>query len=290
MRGMSGSAQPAIGEISTLGLVVNPERDDAAEAAAAVRAWAARCGVLVVEPKSSDEGAFATADLVVSLGGDGTVLRAVQMIGDAGAPVLGVNCGTLGYLTTIEPDEVVDVLDEALRGEMPRGGSIDERMLLRVEVNTARGETHTLRGLNEMVVEKVESGHTVRLEVAIDDDHFATYSADGLIVATPTGSTAYSLSARGPVVSPSHRALIVTPVSPHMLFDRALVLDPRQTVRITVRGHRGVSLAIDGLRFVALEPDDVVEVTADPHVARFLQVGKRGFHQILRDKFGLGAD
>ena len=141
-----------------------------------------------------------------------------------------------------------------------------------------------------MVVEKVESGHTVRLEVAINDDHFATYSADGLIVATPTGSTAYSLSARGPVVSPAHRALVVTPVSPHMLFDRALVLDPRQTVRVTVRGHRCVSLAVDGLRFVELNPGDVVEATADPHVARFLQVGKRGFHQILRDKFGLGDD
>ena len=285
MKGMS-----AIRDLTTLGLVVNPERDDAAAAAAAVRSWAAAHGVVVVEPKSSDDGAFSTADLVVSLGGDGTVLRAVQMVGDASAPVLGVNCGTLGYLTTIEPDEVVDVLNDVKRGTMPRGGSIDERMLLRAEVTTSTGLTHTLRGLNEMVVEKVESGHTVRLEVAIDADHFATYSADGLIVATPTGSTAYSLSARGPVVSPSHRALVVTPVSPHMLFDRALVLDPRQTVRITVQGHRGVSLAVDGLRFVELNPGDVVQVTADPHVARFLQVGQRGFHQILRDKFGLGAD
>jgi NAD+ kinase len=283
------------GEITSLGLVVNPERDDAAAAASAVRSWAAANGVVVVEPKPADNAAFAgvsfdDVDLVVSLGGDGTVLRAVQMIGDATAPVLGVNCGTLGYLTTIEPDEVIDVLDEVHRGSMPRGGSVDERMLLRVAVTTSDGVAHTLRGLNEMVVEKVESGHTVRLEVAIDHDHFATYSADGLIVATPTGSTAYSLSARGPVVSPAHRALVVTPVSPHMLFDRALVLDPRQTVRVTVRGHRGVSLAVDGLRFVELNPGDVVEVTADPHVARFLQVGKRGFHQILRDKFGLGDD
>jgi len=285
MRGMS-----AIGELSTLGLVVNPERDDAAAAADAIRRWAATKGLAVIEPKTSDEGAFAAVDLVVSLGGDGTVLRAVQMVGGSGVPVLGVNCGTLGYLTTIEPDEVIEVLDEVSGGSMPRGGSIEERMLLRVEVSTSAGVSHTLRGLNEMVVEKVESGHTVRLEVAIDADHFATYSADGLIVATPTGSTAYSLSARGPVVSPSHRALVVTPVSPHMLFDRALVLDPRQTVRVTVRGHRGVSLAVDGLRFVELNPGDVVEVTADPHVARFLQVGQRGFHQILRDKFGLGDD
>jgi NAD+ kinase len=277
-------------ELRMLGLVVNPERDDATAAARAVRAWATTHGVVVLEPRSSDAGAFDAVNLVVSLGGDGTVLRAVQMIGDATSPVLGVNCGTLGYLTTIEPDEVVEVLDELARGAMPRGGTIDERMLLRVEVTTSDGVAHTLRGLNEMVVEKVDSGHTVRLEVSIDNDHFATYSADGLIVATPTGSTAYSLSARGPVVSPSHRALVVTPVSPHMLFDRALVLDPRQTVLVTVRGHRCVSLAVDGLRFVELNPGDVVRVTADTHVARFLQVGKRGFHQILRDKFGLGDD
>lgn len=267
-----------------IGLVVNPERDDAVATAASIRSWATSHGIAVVD----DE--FSGADVVVSLGGDGTVLRAVQMIADSSAPVLGVNCGTLGYLTTIEPDEVVAVLEALRNGTIPADASVDERMLLRVDVSKVDGSRHILRGLNEMVVEKVESGHTVRLEVAISGEHFATYSADGLIVATPTGSTAYSLSARGPVVSPAHRALIVTPVSPHMLFDRALVLDPAESVTVTVRGHRAVSLAVDGLQFVGLDPGDTVTVTADPHVARFVQVGRRGFHQILREKFGLGVD
>ncbi|MEY2626547.1 MAG: inorganic polyphosphate/ATP-NAD kinase [Actinomycetota bacterium] len=279
MKAVNGSI-----ELRVLGLVVNPERDDAVSTAAAIRTWAADRGVAISDSDMSN------VDLVVSLGGDGTVLRAVQLVGDSRAPVLGVNCGTLGYLTTIEPEEVFAVLESLHGGSMPVDGSIDERMLLRVEVTKVDGTRHTLRGLNEMVVEKVESGHTVRLEVAIDGAHFATYSADGLIVATPTGSTAYSLSARGPVVSPAHRALILTPVSPHMLFDRALVLDPAETVSISVRGHRSVSLAVDGLQFVALDPDDVVVVTADPHIARFIQVGRRGFHQILREKFGLGVD
>ena len=267
-----------------IGLVVNPERDDAVATASSIRSWATSHGIAVVD----DE--FSGADVVVSLGGDGTVLRAVQMIADSSAPVLGVNCGTLGYLTTIEPDEVVGILEALRKGTIPADASVDERMLLCVEVSKVDGSRHTLRGLNEMVVEKVESGHTVRLEVAISGEHFATYSADGLIVATPTGSTAYSLSARGPVVSPAHRALIVTPVSPHMLFDRALVLDPAESVTVTVRGHRAVSLAVDGLQFVGLDPGDTVVVTADPHVARFVQVGRRGFHQILREKFGLGVD
>lgn len=267
-----------------IGLVVNPERDDAVATAATIRSWAASHGIGIVDED------FSSADVVVSLGGDGTVLRAVQMVADSSAPVLGVNCGTLGYLTTIEPDDVVGVLESLRKGAIPADASVDERMLLRVDVVKVDGSRHTLRGLNEMVVEKVESGHTVRLEVGISGEHFATYSADGLIVATPTGSTAYSLSARGPVVSPAHRALILTPVSPHMLFDRALVLDPAESVTVTVRGHRAVSLAVDGLQFVGLDPGDTVTVTADPHVARFVQVGRRGFHQILREKFGLGVD
>ena len=270
--------------LTALGLVVNPERADAIATASHIRAWAKSRGVAVSEDDMS------RVDLVVSLGGDGTVLRAVQMVGDSSAPVLGVNCGTLGYLTTIEPEDAIEVLESLYAGTLPTTEKIDERMLLRVDVSKVDGSRHTLRGLNEMVVEKVESGHTVRLEVAIDGEHFATYSADGLIVATPTGSTAYSLSARGPVVSPAHRALILTPVSPHMLFDRALVLDPAQSLSVAVRGHRSVSLAVDGLQFVALDPGDTVVVSADPHVARFIQVGRRGFHQILREKFGLGVD
>jgi len=270
--------------LSALGLVVNPERDDEVATASHIRAWAKARGVSVSDDNMSN------VDLVVSLGGDGTVLRAVQLVGDSLAPVLGVNCGTLGYLTTIEPEDAIEVLESLHAGTLPTAGKVDERMLLRVEVSKVDGSRHTLRGLNEMVVEKVESGHTVRLEVAIDNEHFATYSADGLIVATPTGSTAYSLSARGPVVSPAHRALILTPVSPHMLFDRALVLDPAESVSVAVRGHRSVSLAVDGLQFVALDPGDTVVVSADSHVARFIQVGRRGFHQILRVKFGLGVD
>ena len=104
------------------------------------------------------------------------------------------------------------------------------------------------RALNEAVVEKAESGHTVRLLARIDGEPFTYYAADGLIVATPTGSTAYSLSARGPVVSPRHRAMLLTPVSPHMLFDRTLVLDPTETIEIEVSGHRVAELVLDGAR------------------------------------------
>jgi NAD+ kinase len=141
--------------------------------------------------------------------------------------------------------------------------------------------------LNEAVVEKQEAGHTVRLLVRIDGAPFTSYAADGLIIATPTGSTAYSLSARGPVVSPKHRALLLTPVSPHMLFDRSLVLDPDERVEIEVLGHRPVTLSIDGRTAASLTEGDILVVKASTAVARFVRFGERRFHQILKTKFGL---
>jgi len=276
--------------LERLALVVNAERDDALDTAREVREWGTNNNVTVVDEDQLGGAGASSIDLLVSLGGDGTVLRALHLLNGTAVPVLGVNFGTLGYLTTIEPQQLLEVLGQLHAGAVPANSSIEERMMLGVEVTHVDGSMHTLRALNEMVVEKVESGHTVRLEVAIDGNIFATYSADGVIVATPTGSTAYSLSARGPVVSPQHRAMILTPVSPHMLFDRALVLDPSEDITITVRGHRGVSLAVDGLLFVEMAAGDVARVTSDAKNARFLQIGSPRFHQILREKFGLGAD
>ncbi len=141
--------------------------------------------------------------------------------------------------------------------------------------------------LNEGVVEKLESGHTVRLQVSIDGAPFTSYAADGLILSTPTGSTAYSLSARGPVLSPRLRALLLTPVSPHMLFDRSLVLDPTEALEVEVIGHRPAALSIDGQPAATLGQGDKVTVSPSANVARFVRFEGRRFHQILKAKFGL---
>ena len=127
----------------------------------------------------------------------------------------------------------------------------------------------------------------MRLLVDIDGAPFTSYAADGLIVATPTGSTAYSLSARGPVISPTHRAMLLTPVSPHMLFDRALVLDPDEDVAIEVMGHRPVVLSLDGVRVAGLSEGDTVRCRPSDSSAIFVRFGPRRFHQILKAKFGL---
>ena len=229
------------------------------------------------------ERPIADADLVLSLGGDGTILRSVRLLEGAPVPVLGVNLGSLGYLTQVEPDRLTDSLDRFGSGSEAGEWTLDCRMMLDVAVN---GDV-VGRALNEAVVEKAESGHTVRLLARIDGEPFTYYAADGLIVATPTGSTAYSLSARGPVVSPRHRAMLLTPVSPHMLFDRTLVLDPSEIIEIEVSGHRVAELVLDGQTVTALDDGDVVACTPSDSTANFVRFGNERYHQILKAKFGL---
>jgi NAD+ kinase len=218
-------------------------------------------------------------DFAVSLGGDGTMLRTVDIVAADGVPVLGVNVGQLGYLTEVEPADLFVALEKILAGE----GAVEERMLLDVSVE---GGPHTL-ALNEMVVEKTPTGHTVRLSVSIDDEFFTTYAADGLIVATPTGSTAYSFSARGPIVDPAHRAMVITPVSPHMLFDRSMVLAPEASIRLEVTGFRQATVSADGRRLGVLDEGQGVVCTAAALPARLIRFSGNNFHRILKQKFGL---
>jgi NAD+ kinase len=234
-----------------------------------------------------------SAGLALSLGGDGTMLRAVKMLRGAGVPIIGVNIGLLGYLTEVEPPALTAALERWDAGSDDGEWRIEERMMLDAALHRAGGGdgagnvVETWTALNEAVVEKQEAGHTVRLLVRIDGAPFTSYAADGLIIATPTGSTAYSLSARGPVVSPKHRALLLTPVSPHMLFDRSLVLDPDEEVEIELIGHRPATFSIDGWTSASLAEGDVIVVRSSTAVARFVRFGERRFHQILKSKFGL---
>lgn len=282
--------------MAAVGIVLHHERGQAAELAAETAARLLAAGHTVRMPEvdagiagltelGCDEASLADGlDLAVSLGGDGTMLRTVDLVSGAGVPVLGVNVGQLGYLTDIEPADMGSALDRFLSGE----GTIEVRMLLSVGVQRAGDtevEQHT--ALNEAVLEKTPTGHTVRLDVEVDDEFFTTYVADGLIVATPTGSTAYAFSARGPIVAPTHHALLLTPVSPHMLFDRTLVLDPGATLTLSVTGHRAATLSVDGRNLGELSEGDRVICTAAERSARIVTFGQRDFLRILKAKFGL---
>lgn len=231
-----------------------------------------------------DDNLAAGADLAVSLGGDGTMLRTFDLVARSGVPVLGVNIGQLGYLTEFEAADAVLAVEKALSGDLP----VEERMMITTGIERRDGHLEgSWLGLNEAVLEKKAQGHTVRLEVHLDGVTFATYAADGLIVSTPTGSTAYSMSARGAIVDPTHHALQLTPVAPHMLFDRSLLLRPDTVVRITVVGDRAANLSIDGRNLAALgEGDTLIAATSDT-VARVVTSGTRSFHEVLKSKFGL---
>jgi NAD+ kinase len=227
-----------------------------------------------------DDGSVADGcDVAVSLGGDGTMLRTVDVVAAKGVPVLGVNVGQLGYLTDVEPHELFNALDRVFKGQH----RIEERMLLDVRLSEG---IHTL-ALNECVVEKTPTGRTVRVRVVLNDEFFTNYAADGVIVATPTGSTAYSFSARGPIVDPVHRAMVVTPVSPHMLFDRSMVLAPDATVRLELDGHRPATVSVDGRHLAELTDGQSVTCTAASIPARLVRCSDHNFHRILKAKFGL---
>jgi NAD+ kinase len=234
---------------------------------------------LGVDPLAFPDG----LDVVISLGGDGSMLRAIDQSYDAGVAVLGVNVGQMGYLTEVEPADLDGALARLLVGDY----QIDERMVLSVRVDSAGPATGRWYALNEAVMEKTRTGHMARLEVWINGAFFTTYAADGVIVATPTGSTAYSFSSRGPIVSPRHRCLLLTPVSPHMLFDRSLVLDAEEELRFTVTDTNGALMTVDGRELGHLDADDIVTCTAGPKPARIVSFARRDFHQILKAKFGL---
>jgi len=279
-------------------IVAHHERADVAILAMSIARWLGERGHSVWMTPSDAEALdlfefastrpAAEASLVLTLGGDGTMLRAVRLLEGATVPLLGVNLGWLGYLTEVEPPEVLDALERFFAGEVAGRWSPDERMMLQIRARTRSGEAlGSWMALNEVVVEKRESGHTIRLLVSIDGEAFTSYSTDGMVVSTPTGSTAYSLSARGPIVSPRHRALLLTPVAPHTLFDRSLVLDPSEIVDLEVIGHREAVVSVDGQRAAVLGDGDVVTCAPAATSARFVRFSDRRFHQILKAKFGL---
>ena len=218
-------------------------------------------------------------DLAVSLGGDGSMLRAVTAVADDGVPVLGVNYGSLGYLTGIQPEAAAQAIEQFLAGDY----IIEERIRLRCRL----GDGTEVSALNEAIVEKVDSGRTVNLAVHIDGEFFTSYAADGLIAATPTGSTAYSLSAGGPILAPTMHAVILTPVAPHTLFDRSLVLLPSSELVVEVLGDRPAAVAVDGRSLGELGEGGSLTVSVSDQPARLVALGQRGFHQALKSSFGL---
>lgn len=268
-----------------LGLVVHEGRGDVIDFARRFVDAAERAGlVAVADPEvaqmvDSERLAPGTPDVVVAVGGDGTMLQAVQVALAHDAPVFGFNLGTIGFLTEVEPEELEGAV-EALAAER---FEVVPRMGIQATLNGA-----TAQGLNDVVVEKVDTLRLIHLEVDIDGTRFMTYRADGLIVATPTGSTAYSFSAGGPLVDHSIESILLTPVAPHSLFGRTVVLSPDSLIEIRVTRDRPARVSVDKEPLGPAQSDDVVVITRAPNPVRFLRFRPRSFPRTLTEKFGLG--
>jgi NAD+ kinase len=279
--------------VAVVVMLVNESRPRAVELAREAAGWLGERGHAVRLPKRDAEAAglgefgtepellVADVDLAIALGGDGTMLRAVDLVAGHDTPVLGVNLGRLGYLTDVEAPALPAALERFLAGQY----AIEDRTMLSLRVDEGPPASHL--ALNEAVLEKSMPGHTVHLAVSIDGRSFIRYVADGLIVASPTGSTAYSFSAGGPIVSPRQHALILTPVAPHTPFSRSLVLHPEEPVRVEVLDHRGAMLSVDGRELGRLGRGDAVSVCVAPVPAHFVRFEPRDFYGVLKAKFGL---
>jgi NAD+ kinase len=274
--------------VTSIGLIFHDGRAETTAFADELAAWLRGEGhdVRVASGDAAPDPCFGEAlELAISLGGDGNILRAVALVAAHDVPIVGVNFGQLGYLTVVEPSEARAAIEAALAGRF----QIERRMLLDVRVESADPALHGQQrlALNEALLERTPGANTVHLAVSLDGAFFTTYAADGLIVSTPTGSTAYAFSVRGPIIESTHRAVQLTPVSPHMLFDRTLILEPTATIRLEVGRERPASLSIDGRTLGVLHEGDAVVCTASHHDARLVTFGPRDFHAVLKAKFGL---
>ncbi|MCH8059431.1 MAG: NAD(+) kinase [Proteobacteria bacterium] len=228
------------------------------------------------------------ADLMIAIGGDGTMLYAGNLSRRSDIPLLGVNRGRLGFLADVSPDEMLTSVDHILGGDY----TCESRLLLDAQLTRADGSTVAATALNDVVVQRRETGRMIDLVTSIAGKYVNTHSGDGLIVATPTGSTAYALSCGGPIIEPQLDAVVVVPICPHTLTDRPIVVAASQTIEIRLlrREDTGAEVAIDGDTIGAIEPEDVITVSAADSRLQLIHPPGHDFFGILRSKLYWGRD
>jgi NAD+ kinase len=280
-----------------VGLIARDDRPDAADVVRRLCAWlqARGCQVVVDAGTGGIAGGGVEvargpdwpkdADLVVVLGGDGTLLAAARLVGSLGVPILGVNLGRLGFLTATTLQELYPTLVRVLAGEV----TAEERMVLAASVirdGNARGE---YLALNDVVISKGSQGRLIELEVSADGQLMTAYRADGLIIATPTGSTAYNLSADGPILFPTMDALVLTPICSHALTDRPIVLPATIALEVRVAAERTeVALWLDGQLAPILTGKDVLRIRRAEARIRLVRDPEKTYFQVLRTKLKWG--
>lgn len=237
-------------------------------------------------PGVAAEDISSRADMVVVLGGDGTLISTARIIGERDIPILGVNLGSLGFLTEIALDELYPALEKCLAGDF----RVSERIMLRAVVQRDGKETASHLVLNDVVINKGALARIVDLKTKVNSLELATFKADGLIISTPTGSTGYSLSAGGPIVNPSMNCIVITPICPHTLTNRPIVIDDSSVVDITVKSldDEDIYLTLDGQVGLELRSGDRIHVSRATHTAKLVMSEERDYFAVLRTKLKWG--
>jgi len=280
-------------KLNSVGLVINYEKEKAQEITNWIVDWLSFKKIKVYVEGDKDKGIrrkdfsctnekfFNSVDLIISLGGDGTLLRAAKIAATDGIPIFGVNLGGLGFLTQIGIDNLEIFLEKIYQGKC----FLDERMMLDGIVKRKEKEIKKFTALNDIVIGKGAFARLISLATYINDDYVITYSADGLVISTSTGSTAYSLSAGGPIVNPNINSMILTPICPHTLSTRPLIIGENDQVRITLElSEEEVMVTIDGQEGFTLEPKDEVIVKKSIYKTRLIAFKEKSFYAILREK------
>jgi NAD+ kinase len=282
--------------VPKLHFLVNLQREDAVESALSTAKWLSEHGVTHAFDEDS-AGALGQpsvplqslghADLVVTFGGDGTLIRAAVQCSESATPILGVYFGRFGFVTQCQPSEV----RSAIRQFLDKESEFDERMMLKAELVRGGETVATIHTLNEVAVQRAIAARLMFFGIGIDWEEITSYPADGVLVATPTGSTAYSLSAGGPIVDPRVQAMILTPITPHTLGARPLVLSPSSRVELSLRVQTqgDAVLSGDGQYRLNLLNNDNVVITRSERTTKLVQVDRADFLVKLRERLLWGA-
>jgi len=278
-------------EIRSVGIVVKPNHEEALATAAELSEWLRARGIdRIVQPDADIELRNKQAvpldvDLIVVLGGDGTMIATARLVGEAEVPVLGVNYGSLGYLTDCRIEEMFPAIEAILDGRF----EIDRRVTLIAELRRD-GETVAIgRVLNDVVINKAALARIIDIDVRLNGLFVNTFRADGLIVATPTGSTAYNLSAGGPIVYPTMNAIILTPICPFTLTNRPIVVPDHAEIELTLHNeNEGVVLSLDGQTGYPMRAADSIIIRKSETTFNLVQPANRNYFDVLRDKLKWG--
>lgn len=282
-------------KLDSVGLIVNYKKEKTRETACRIINWlnSKKLKVCIEGNKGKEIGMeelncptekfLKNVDLIISLGGDGTLLRAARLAAAKDIPVFGVNLGGLGFLTQVGIDSLEKSLEKLYKGRY----FLDERMMLNCTVKRREEEIKKFTALNDVVIGKGAFARIICLATYVNNDYVITYSADGLVVSTSTGSTAYSLSAGGPIVNPNINSIILTPICPHTLSARPLIVGENDQVKVKLESNEEkVMVTIDGQEGFVLKPKDEVIIKKSNHRARLITFKEKSFYAILREKLG----